>query len=119
MSDPDRQNPETAEEKTPVIYASPIKRTWAWVGVAYMVIITFLFTWYLAKAKFINGIGALMLIPALCGAAATAILRYRSGEGKGGLPICILFVVICGALVVINLVIGVPALLANFGGGVQ
>lgn len=117
MSEPERQNPEIPEEKAPVVYASPVKRAWAWVGLAYMVIIVFLFTWYLAKASFINGIGSLMLIPALCGAAATAILRYRSGQGKGGLPVCILFVALCSALAVLNLTIGVPALLASLGVG--
>ena len=116
MSEPDRQNPETPEEKPPVTYASPVKRVWAWVGVAYMLIIVLLFTWYMAKARFINGIGSLMLIPALCGVAATVILRYRSGEAKGGLIVCILFVAACAALVILNLITGIPALLANFGG---
>ena len=118
MSDSENRTPETPEEepKAPIVYASPVKRAWAWVGIVYMLIIVLLFTWYMAHAEFIHGIGSLMVIPALGGVAATAILRYKGGQGKGGLSVCIAFVAICAALIGINLVTGIPALMTNFGG---
>lgn len=110
----ENQKPNETEDKEPIVYASPVKRVWAWVGVAYMVIITLLVTYFLATATFLSGIGSLMLIPALGGLGATAILRYRSGEGRGGLGACVLLLVVCVGLVAVNLVVGIPALIANF-----
>lgn len=109
-----KETPNETGSNEPIVYASPTKRVWAWVGVAYMVIVTLLVTYFLAKAKFISGIGTLMLIPALCGLGATSILRYRSGEGKGGLATCVILVALCVILVAVNLVTGVPALITNF-----
>lgn len=118
MSDSEKRTPETPEEepKAPIVYASPVKRIWAWVGIAYMLVIVLLFTWYMAKATFLYGLGPLMMIPALGGLLATVVQRYESGQGKGGPVVCILFVVLCAALIILNLVIGIPSLLANFGG---
>ena len=45
----------------------PMKRIWAWVGVAYMVIIVFLMTYMYAKGVYLNNIASLMVIPALGG----------------------------------------------------
>ncbi len=72
----------------PVKYATPMQRLWAWVGVVYMVILVLLSTYGLAHGSFLQGIGALMLAPALCGLGASAILRFRRGEGRGGLLSC-------------------------------
>ncbi len=108
------QSPGEGGDKEPVVYASPVKRAWAWVGVVYMVIITLLVTYSFAKGQFLVGIGSLMLCPALGGLAATAILRYRAGEGKGGLPVCMVMVAVCLVLIVLNLMMGIPALIANF-----
>lgn len=112
---PDNQNqPEESQE--PVVYATPVKRAWAWVGIVYMLIVLSTFTYYLSTARILIGIGPLLLCPALAGLATTAILRYRSGEGKGGLFTCLLFTGLCAVLILINLVVGIPSLLRNFGG---
>lgn len=72
------------EETEPVVYASPVKRAWAWVGVVYMLLFLATFTYYLATSRILIGIGPLFLCPALGGLAATAILRCR--HGRGGPP---------------------------------
>lgn len=113
---PENQNQQPEGSREQVVYASPVKRAWAWVGIVYMLIILATFTYYLATARFLIGIGPLLLCPALVGLAATAILRYRAGEGKGGLPVCVLFTGLCTVLLLINLAVGFPALLRNFGG---
>lgn len=105
---------ENTTPKEEIVYASPVKRAWAWVGVAYMVIATLLMTYAFARGEFLQGIGGLMLCPALCGLGATAILRYRAGTGKGGLPACILLIGAALALLALNLITGIPALLNNF-----
>lgn len=100
-------------QKEPVTYASPVKRLWAWVGVVYMVYLVLANAYALATASYLTGIGPLALIPALCGLGGTVILRYRHGQGRGGLGVCILLAGACFALAVWNLILGLPALLAQ------
>ena len=94
------------------------KRIWAWVGVVYMVIIVLLITYLFATAKLLQGIGGLMVLPALGGVAASSVWLWRSGErhtpGQGVLLALILLA--CAALAVLGVLDGIPALLANFGG---
>ena len=118
MSDAPRFDPRSPEQEPqpPVVYATPVKRAWAWVGIAYMVIFTLTFTYYLATARILNGIGPVLLVPALLGLAAAAVLRFRQGQGKGGLPACILITAACILLALCNLAAGLYRLAANFGG---
>ena len=104
---------EREEQKEPVKYATPIQRLWAWVGVVYMVILVLLTTYALAHAAYLRGIAPLMMVPALTGVGGSAIVRYRQGQGRGGLPACILLSGACGLLVVFNLIRGMPVLLAQ------
>ncbi len=104
---------EREEQKEPVKYATPIQRLWAWVGVVYMVILVLLTTYALAHAAYLRGIAPLMMVPALAGVGGSAIVRYRQGQGRGGLPACILLSGACGLLVVFNLIRGMPVLLAQ------
>ena len=112
----EKQTPPPGEPQEPVVYASPVKRAWAWVGIVYMLMFVGGFTWYLATARFLTGTGPLLLCPALAGLGATAVLRFRAGQSRGGLPACILFTAVCALLFLYNLAVGVPALLQNFGG---
>lgn len=107
-------------EHKEITYASPVKRIWAWVGVAYMLIITGLMTYLYAKGTYLHGIGLLMTIPALCGLAVTALSVWRTGSTASRTPGRLAFlmgiVILCAVLIVINLTLGIPALLQNFGG---
>ena len=116
------QNPEMPPENDatpePVAYASPLKRIWAWVGVVYMVIIVFLMTYLFANARYLQGIGSLMVVPALAGVAASSVWIWREGAHRD-LPRAILLGLIlaaCVVLAILGLVNGIPALVANFGG---
>ncbi len=121
---PDNENiPQTPQgdcetPTEPIVYASPIKRVWAWVGVAYMVVIVFLITYLFAFGAYLQGIGALMVCPALVGVAVSAVLLWRQGaRNKTFVNRLVLAVIIglCGGLVVLNLWNGIPALITNFG----
>ena len=105
---------EHKEQQQPIKYATPMMRIWAWVGVVYMVILVLLNTYALAHGSFLRGIGGLMLSPGLCGLGASAILRYRQGQGRGGLPACVAVAGASFAMVVWNLIRGVPVLLSQF-----
>lgn len=115
MDEKDLQNG-TQEQKEPVQYASPMKRLWAWVGVVYMVILTLLNVYGLAHGYFLTGIGPLMVTPALVGLGCAAILRFREGKGRGGLPACVLVSGGCFVLAAWNLIRGTPVLLAQLMG---
>ena len=114
MPDKANQPPDTGEQKqhdwTP---ASPMKRLLAWVGVVYMVIFVLLTTYALAHGCYLTGIGPLMLVPALGGLGAAAIVRYKTGAWRGGLATCILVAGASFALALINIVRGLPSLLAQ------
>ncbi len=105
------------EPKEPVTYASPLKRVWAWVGVGYMVILVLLTTWMYATGTYLTDVGFFMLFPALCGAAASALLLYRSRKDlsapwRTGL---LLFAVVFSVLAAAALLLGVPQLLRAMG----
>ena len=46
---PDEKNLENETPKEEIVYATPMKRVWAWVGVVYMVILVLLMTYGLAS----------------------------------------------------------------------
>lgn len=101
------------EKKDEVVYATPMKRLWAWVGVVYMVILVLLSTYGLAHGAYLQGIAPLMMVPALCGVGGAVILRYRSGWGRGGLPACILISGTAFLLAILDLIRGIPVLIAQ------
>lgn len=104
---------EKDENKQETVWATPMQRLWAWVGVAYMVILVLLTTYGLAHGYFLQGIAPLMMLPALCGLGGSVILRHRAGQGRGGLPVCVLLAGACFALAILNLIRGLPILLAQ------
>ncbi|MEG1720981.1 MAG: hypothetical protein RR281_04670 [Pseudoflavonifractor sp.] len=121
MSDEEKNLSQEApkEEQKVITYASPMKRCWAWVGVAYMVIIVLLFTYTLAFGSFLQGIGSLMFCPAVVGIAVSALILKRAGkiqmENLNQRMVFILVEILCGAVVLLNLYSGIPALIAIFG----
>ena len=123
MSDERNKTPGSSQEEQPgepYTPASTLKRIWAWVGVVYMVIIVFLMTYMYGTGTYLQGIAALMLVPALGGGAASAVCLWLTAPQEGRTPVrramMILITALCLALIVVNLINGIPALLANFGG---
>lgn len=103
--------PNEGKNAEPIQYATPVQRTWAWVGVVYMVILILLTTYALAHGDYLRGIGGIMVSPALCGLGATVILRYRQGQGRGGILPCILISGASFLLSLWNVIRGIPIIL--------
>ena len=101
------------KEQSPTKWATPVQRTWAWVGVAYMVILILLSTFALAHGDYLRGIGGIMVSPALCGLGTTVILRYKQGTGRGGLSVCILLSGASFVLAAWNVIRGIPVILGQ------
>ena len=122
MADAHNTTPQEQDEqpREPYVPASPLKRIWAWVGVVYMVIIVFLMTYMYGTGTYLHGIASLMVIPALGGGGASAVCVWLTSPQESRSParraIMIFITALCLALIVINLINGIPALLANFGG---
>lgn len=112
MEEKDPQELEMGQ-KEEIQYATPVQRTWAWVGVVYMVILILLTTYALAHGDYLRGIGGIMVSPALCGLGATVILRYRQGQGRGGILPCILISGACFLLSLWNVIRGIPVILGQ------
>jgi len=101
------------EQREPVVYASPIKRLWAWVGVVYVLLLLGLNTYNLTTGRMITGVPQLLIAPALVGLGGSVILRFRAGKGRGGLAVCVVLSGACFLLALWNLILGVPMLLGQ------
>ena len=108
------------EPRDSITYASPMKRIWAWVGVVYMLIITLLVTYLLATGEALSGIPGLMLVPALGGIAASTVYLWLAARKERRTPgrqaLMLLIAAACVALIALNLIDGIPVLLAKLGG---
>lgn len=100
-------------------HATPMMRIWAMVGVVYMVIIVLLVTFGMATGRYLTGIGGLMILPALGGAAVSLIWMWHSApERRTPLraALLVLLLALCAVMAVLGLLSGIPALISNFGG---
>ena len=99
------------EEQPAYVPASFEKRTAAWAGVAYMVMLVLIITFSIATGgRSLPGTFPLFLVPA--GVAGTVILLHRKKTGEAGWFITLLMTLICLCAVALGLVLGVPALVA-------
>lgn len=108
------QDPNTQQE-SPSSYtpASFEKRTAAWMGVAYVLMMLFVITFAIfTGGKGLPGTFPLLLVPVSGALAVVTIYRQKKGTAPGGLPTAIVVVFLCAAGVVIGLLLGVPALVA-------
>ena len=113
----ERNNTPGGGELDPYTPASPAKRILAWVGVAYMVIIILLNLYaFTNQWGMIRGIGPLMLCPAVAGLGVLSVVRYRSGQSRGGRVGAVLMVGLCAVVFIGGLAVGIPALLGQLGG---
>ena len=103
-------NQEPEEEQTPSYTpASFEKRTAAWMGVAYMVMLVLIITYSIATGgQPLSGTFPLLLVPAA--AAGLVLVIHRRKTGAAGLPITLLMAVCCLLALVLGLMLGVPAL---------
>ena len=104
-------NLEPREEQQPSYTpASFEKRTAAWMGVAYMVMLVLIMTFSIATGgQPLTGTFPLLLVPVA--AAGLVILVHRRKTGAAGLPITLAMGLICICAMGLGLLLGVPALI--------
>lgn len=109
------QNPNTEQqEKESFTPASFEKRTAAWMGIAYMLLIMFAVTFSIfTGGKTLPGTFPLFLVPVAVAAIVVTIYRQVKSAARGGLAVTVLVVVICLAAIALGLLMGVPALVGG------
>ena len=105
-------NPDESRSYTP---ASPVKRTLAWIGVVYMVILVAITSYPYFAGAGLGNLGPLLAIPGLVGLGAVALVSWRS-TGRPGKATAIALAAISWLLAAATLPIGIAGLLSNFGG---
>ena len=109
----DINTPEHQPKKESYTPASPVKRTLAWIGVVYMVILVALMTYFTFTATMLTGLGPLLTIPGLVGMGVLSLVSHRT-TGRPGKGSAIALAAVCWVLAVLTLPIGIAGLLANF-----
>lgn len=108
---------QTQEEKqegwTP---ASFEKRTAAWMGIAYVLMLLFVINFAIyTGGRQLHGTFPLFLVPVSVALAVITIRRMRLGTCQGGTAGGVAVLAMCAVGVVTGLSLGVPALLAALG----
>lgn len=93
--------------------ASPVKRTLAWIGVVYAVILLALTTYIYFTGTALGNLGPLLTVPGLVGLGIVSLVSWRS-TGRPGKAAAIALAALCWLLALITLPIGVAGLLSNF-----
>lgn len=115
MADPrPDEPPQEGQSWTP---ASFEKRAAAWMGVAYMLMLLFILNFTLfSGGKELPGTFPLFLVPVCVTLAVVIVRRLKTGALPGGRAGGVLALAACAAGTVLALALGVPALIAAFGG---
>lgn len=95
--------------------ASPVKRTLAWIGLVYMLILLALTTYGYFTGRGLGNLGPLLTVPGLIGLGAVALVSWKSTGRPGKWP-AIALAAACWLLALATLPIGIAGLLSNFGG---
>ena len=111
MSDNKRTSEEREESGfTP---SSPVKRTLAWTGLAYALILLALTTYFYFTGTGLSNLGPLLTVPGLTGLGAVALVSWKSTGRPGKWP-AIGLAALCWLLALATLPIGIIGLLSNF-----
>ncbi len=110
----DAPRPENKKEPryTP---ASPVKRTLAWIALAYVLIFLALTTYFYFTGKMLGNLAPLLTVPGLIGLGALSIVSWKSTGRPGTIP-AFLLALLCFALALFTLPLGIAGLMSNFGG---
>lgn len=112
----DRQE-EPIQEKENYTPASFEKRAAAWMGIVYVLMLLFILNFSLfTGGRQLPGTFPLFLVPVSVTLTVVLVHRMKQGEAPGGTAGAVLGLVACAAGLLFGLALGVPALIAAFGG---
>ena len=110
---PDRPDDLNQDQQEPYVPASPVKRTMAWIGIVYMVILLCLTTFYFYTGRMLGNLAPLLPVPGLVGLGALILVSWHStGHPRRGLAFGLSL--LCFCLAAFTLPIGLLGLMSNF-----
>ena len=110
---PDRPDDLNQDQQEPYVPASPVKRTMAWIGIVYMVILLCLTTFYFYTGRMLGNLAPLLTVPGLIGLGALILVSWHStGHPRRGLAFGLSL--LCFCLAAFTLPIGLLGLMNNF-----
>ena len=95
--------------------SSPVKRTFAWIGIVYLLILIAMTTYPYFTGRGLGNLGPLLTIPGLIGLGVVALVSWRTTGRPGKWP-AIALAILCWLLAMITLPIGIIGLMSNFEG---
>lgn len=104
---------ETKQPDASYTPASPVKRTLAWIGIIYMLILLGLTCYFYFTGTMLGNLGPLLTVPALIGGGAIALISWHT-TGRPGKWAAISAAVIFWLLAAATIPIGFVGLLSNF-----
>lgn len=102
-----------SEEEKGYTPASPVKRTLAWIALAYVLIFLALTTYYYFTGSMLGNLAPLLTVPGLIGLGALSIVSWRSTGSPKKWP-AIAIAVVCWLLALATLPLGIAGLMSNF-----
>ena len=93
--------------------AIPVKRTMAWIGVVYMVILVAMMTYYYFTGSMLVNMAPLLAVPGLIGLGILALVSWRTTGRPGKWP-AIALAAVCFLAALATLPLGIVGLLSNF-----
>ena len=116
MTEPEQNQTPGEEQKEPYVPSPVSRRIWAWMGVAYMVILMVLITYWIATSSFITGITGIMLFPLLGALSAQGFNNARlckQGERGGNSKLLTATAAIMAVVAAVTLALGVVQLIGG------
>ena len=92
----DKRPNQEPENEAPYTPASPVKRTLAWIALAYVLVGLALTTFYFFNGYMLGNLGPLLTVPGLIGLGALGLVSWRSTGRPGKFP-AILLAILCWA----------------------
>lgn len=93
--------------------ASPVKRTLAWIGIVYAVILLALTTYIYFTGTALGNLGPLLTVPGLIGLGVVVLVSWRSTGRPPKVP-AIALAALCWLLALAALPMGIIGLMSNF-----
>lgn len=109
-------NPNHDDQQETYTPSSPVKRIMAWVGVVYMLGFVILNVYpFFNQGNYLTGIAPLFACPGIAGIFAISVYLARHPDSTYFRKVSMaILAVLCAVLFAVSLVLGIPALLANF-----
>ena len=114
MSDKKNNNLEPETEDSGYVPSSPVKRTLAWIALVYVLLFLALTTYFYFTGTMLGQLAPLLTVPGLIGLGVLAIVSCRT-TGRPGKWITAAVVLVCWALALATLPVGIAGLMSNFG----